>query len=309
MNRGGEPAKIALGLLKLTVPTLKPRTRQGYAELLRGPLAKLRSVPVGAMTASTIRAWHASLGDATPTRRAHAYGLLHAILATAVTDGLLTTNPANERGAMSARTKREPVILSPTEVAKLAVSIRPELKALVLISAWCGLRYGEVIELRRKDIGEGCAVINVARGATHRAGRCYVDSPKSGRTRKVNVPKALREDIAEHLATVPSDPEAQLFPAPRGRCHYAEDLFRADFGDALKAIGREGVRVHDLRHFAGSQAARVGTLRETMDRLGHSTPSTSLRYQHSVSGRDAEVAEALSALIGLTADEVAAEQE
>ena len=57
------------------------------------------------------------------------------------------------------------------------------------------------------------------------------------------------------------------------------------------------MRVHDLRHFAGTQTARVGTLRETMDRLGHSTVAASLVYQGLVSGRDVEVAEALSKLV------------
>jgi integrase len=64
----------------------------------------------------------------------------------------------------------------------------------------------------------------------------------------------------------------------------------------VKAVGREGIRVHDLRHFAGTQAVRVGNLVETMQRLGHSTVSASLGYQSVVSGRDAAMAEALSAL-------------
>ncbi|WP_083113771.1 hypothetical protein [Mycobacterium angelicum] len=55
------------------------------------------------------------------------------------------------------------------------------------------------------------------------------------------------------------------------------------------------MRLHDLRHFAGTQVARVGNLVETMNHLGHTTQSASLRYQHMVSGRDAEIALALSA--------------
>jgi hypothetical protein len=53
-----------------------------------------------------------------------------------------------------------------------------------------------------------------------------------------------------------------------------------------------------LRHFAGTQVARVGNLRETMNHLGHSTVGASLRYQHIVNGRDTEIAAALSALAG-----------
>jgi len=38
--------------------------------------------------------------------------------------------------------------------------------------------------------------------------------------------------------------------------------------------------------------AQVANLVETMERLGHSTPAASLRYQGQVSGRAVEIAEA-----------------
>jgi hypothetical protein len=70
---------------------------------------------------------------------------------------------------------------------------------------------------------------------------------------------------------------------------------------ALDAIGRDGKKkprpsIHDMRHFTGTQTARVGNLVETMGRLGHSTVKSSLIYQGIVSGRDAEIADALSQL-------------
>ena len=147
------------------------------------------------------------------------------------------------------------------------------LNALILIAAWCGLRWGEVTELRRKDISDDRAVITVARGVTHRQG-CRIDSPTSGKPRVVVVPPHIRADIEAHLGEhVEQGPEALLFPAPRGGCHLDDKTFRARFTAALKTVGREGVRVHDLRHFAGTQTARVGNLIETMERLGHSTVS------------------------------------
>lgn len=57
------------------------------------------------------------------------------------------------------------------------------------------------------------------------------------------------------------------------------------------------MRLHDMRHFAGHQTARVANMPETMARLGHSTQSASLRYQGQVSGRDVEIAIALSASV------------
>jgi integrase len=113
----------------------------------------------------------------------------------------------------------------------------------------------------------------------------------------VVVPPHIRDDLKHHLdANVPNDPEALLFPAARGG-HMNDRVFsREYFADALAAIGRKGVRVHDLRHFSGTQTARVGNLVETMGRLGHSTVKASMIYQQIVSGRDVAVAEALSEL-------------
>ncbi len=100
---------------------------------------------------------------------------------------------------MNPRTVREPVILTVSEVAELAEKIEPNYRALVLIAAWCGLRWGEVIELRRKDIRLGCETISVSRAATHR-GACRIDTPKSGKGRKVAVPPHIKGAIEAHLA-------------------------------------------------------------------------------------------------------------
>ena len=277
---------------------LKPRTRIEYRALLDNHVAPmLGGVPLKNLTPEAIRAWYASLGTQHPRRNSHAYALLHAICATAVTDGLIVANPCHLRGVMSTPRRREPVILSVPEVAALADAIEPErLRALVLVSAWCGTRWGEAIELRRKDVSGDLSVLYVARGATHRQG-CRIDTPKSGRGRAVVVPPHIRNDLKYHLdAFVAKDPEALLFPPTRGGCHFSDQGFRGHLNPALASIGREGVRIHDLRHFAGTQTARVGNLVETMGRLGHSTVSASLKYQQIVSGRDHEVAEALSAL-------------
>jgi integrase len=91
-----------------------------------------------------VRTWHAGLRTKTPTKNSHAYGLLHAILNTALADGLIATNPARIRGAMNVPTKRQPVVLTPDEISKAALAMPTKLKALVLVNAWCALRWSEV---------------------------------------------------------------------------------------------------------------------------------------------------------------------
>ena len=246
----------------------------------------LGRIPLRELTAGAVRVWFASLGNQHVRRNSHAYGLLHAVCATAVKDGLLPANPCQITRAMNPPRKREPIILTVAEVGALADAIEERFKALFLISAWCGLRWGEVTELRRKDVGAGCEIISVSRAVTHR-GSCRIDSTKSGHARTVVVPPHIRADIKDHLDNHTADSaDALLFPPLRGGCHLNDSVFmRSSFRPALKAIGREGVRVHDLRHFAGTMTTRVGNLVETMERLGHSTAKASLIYQQSVNGR------------------------
>lgn len=278
---------------------VKPRTRSMYKDLLRLHIKPtLGKIPLKNLTSDAVRAWFAGLGAEHVRRNAHAYGLLHAVCATAVSDGLIDRNPCNLPRVMNPPRKREPTILTPAEVAALADAIRPErLKCLILLSAWCGVRWGEVSELRRKDVTADVSVLAVARAVTRRDKQYRVDTPKSGKGRAVVIPPHIRDDLRAHLNdNVGESPDALLFPAARGG-HMNDRVFsREYFADALKSIGRESVRVHDLRHFAGTQTARVGNLVETMGRLGHSTVKASLTYQAIVTGRDHEVAEALSKL-------------
>lgn len=279
--------------------SLKFSTRSAYKDLLRRHIEPmLGKVPLKNLSPATVRAWHSGLGTDYPRRNSHAYGLLHAICATATADGLITANPCAISRAMNPPRKREPVIPTVAEVAALADAIRPErFKALILLAAWCGVRWGEVTELRRGDVTEGCEVVRVSRGVTRREGEYRVDTPKSGKGRAVVVPPHIRDDIQHHLDTFVGDADdALLFPAARG-AHLNDRTFRREYyAAAIDAIGKPDMTIHDLRHFAGTQAARVGNLVETMGRLGHSTVKASLIYQQIVSGRDAEVAAALSQL-------------
>jgi hypothetical protein len=73
-------------------------------------------------------------------------------------------------------------------------------------------------------------------------------------------------------------------------------------------VGVPGLQIHDLRHTAGTLASRAGaTMREVMERLGHSWMAAAIRYQHG--GRDAAAAAALDQLIGLNGGERSAETE
>lgn len=282
----------------VTERNVKPRTRDEYRAKLRLHVNdSIGSHEITAVTSEMVRSWHAALGTEHARRNSHAYALLHSIFATAVKDGLVESNPCQISRAMNPPTKREAVVLDVPEIAKLADAVPPRFKAMILIAAWCGLRWGEVTELRRRDIDEVVEVIHVQRGVTRTRDGYVVAMPKSGLSRTVVVPPHIRSDLKHHLDVhTGKGADALLFPNNAGE-HLNDTVFRRFmFRPALKAIGREGVRVHDLRHFQGTQIARVGSLAESMARLGHRTVRASLIYSHVVDGRDAAVAAALSAL-------------
>ncbi|VEG39402.1 phage integrase family protein [Mycolicibacterium flavescens] len=280
---------------------VKPGTRGLYESQFALHIKPvLGSVQVRHMTAERVRGWYASLDADKPTRNARVYGLLHSILETAVSDGVLSTNPCQIKGASNATRKRQPVILSVAEVAALADSDKmPErYKALLLLTAWCGLRWGEVTELRRRDVSAGCLSITVERAVTHKGG-CRVDTTKASNVRTVAVPPHIRAALKHHLDIHTDDrPEALLFTPIRGGCHLNDKVFADSYyRPALDAIGRTGVTMHMLRHFGGTMAARAGaTPAETQRRLGHKTAKAAMLYQAAVDERDTEIAEALSKL-------------
>jgi len=235
------------------------------------------------------------LGNRTPTTRAHAYGLLRAILATAVSDLLIPVNPCHIRGAgTSKRVKRiRPATLE--EIESLVVAMPERLKVMTLLAAWCGLRFGELIELRRKDVDMEAGKIRVRRGAVRADGGVIIDTPKSDAgIRDVAIPPHLLPAITDHLARNMTGANGLLFPAAHGGTLAPSTLYKS-FYKARDAAGRPDLRWHDLRHTGAVLAAQTGaTLAELMGRLGHSTPAAAMRYQHAAQDRDTQIAAALS---------------
>jgi integrase len=103
----------------------------------------------------------------------------------------------------------------------------------------------------------------------------------------------------EHLARhTTKQPDAFVFLTSLGKHLRRSNFNRRVWQPATRAAGVEGLRVHDLRHTASTLAtAAGGSLREVMNRLGHSTTVAAVRYQHVMADRDAAIARELNRLI------------
>jgi integrase len=292
---------------------LKPRTREHYQALLdKQILPSLGDKPLKALTPVTIRSWHAELGTKTPTLRAHAYALLRTILATALHDGLIAANPCHIRGAGNSKRVHKIKPLTLPELETLVAHMPERYRLLVLLAAWCGLRFGELVELRRSDIDLKNGRIKIRRAVVRANGEVIIGTPKSDAgTRDVAIPPHLLGAVESHIADhAEVGRNGLLFQATGGGHLSPSSLYgraptrtRVGWGfyGARAAAGRPDLRWHDLRHTGAVWAAATGaTLAELMARLGHSTQGAALRYQHAAHDRDAEIARRLSQLAGIT---------
>lgn len=284
---------------------LRPRTLDLYTRLLdRVILPSLGDQPMVSITEAKVNAWYDSLEPTQPTQRAHAYALLKSLFIQAIDEKRVTmANPCRIKGA--GRTSRKRNVVVPTmEELELIMEATPErLKALILLCAWCGLRFGEVIELRRRDIDLKSGVVEISRAVVRVDRAELVGSPKSDEgSRRVAIPPHIVPVIANHLKKhVGKGRDALLFPHHPGTDkHWTHGMFfKAVFMPAREHAGRPDLRLHDLRHGAAVMAAQTGaTLAELMARLGHSTPDAAMRYQSVARNRDAEIAAALSRAFG-----------
>jgi integrase len=281
---------------------LKPRTRAEYERLISTCMAPLTPLRLNAITPSVVREWYSTLSaSGAKTQAARAYSLLKSILNTAVEDGRIAINPCKIRGAHTASTGKRVEPPTAQELATIVDRISDRYKAAVLIAAWAGVRYGELTELRRKDltlVGDSI-VVNVSRAVTHVVGHGFiVGTTKSvAGMRSINLPPHIVPRVLEHLDRYVDDsPDALLFPAADGVSHLAQSTLAKSFYPAREAAGRADMPWHALRHYGATRAAQAGaTLRELQDRLGHSTVSAAMKYQHTA-GRDAELAKRMSEL-------------
>src|SRR5690348_200205 len=278
---------------------LSPSTRLLYENTLRKQiLPAFAHVPLADMSPAMVREWHAKLRTETgPTQRASAYSLLRTILGTAVTDDVIPVNPCRIRGAGTAPRARDIRPASLPELEALAAAMPPRYRLMVLLAAWCALRFGELAALRRADIDVKAGVVHVRRGVVRAAGGPVVKDPKShAGKRDVHIPPHLMPAVRDHLARMEPGKDALLFPAVHGG-HLNPATLRWAYHRAREAAGRPDLRFHDLRHTGAVLAAATGaTLAELMARLGHSTVDAAMAYQHASQDRDKVIAAALSGL-------------
>jgi integrase len=283
----------------LATRNVRPRVLIEYQrDLTNRILPDLGDVLLERMTPAMINKWFAKQDSKHPSARAHAYDTLRNMLNTAVDENVITVNPCKIKGASKSKTPRKSRPATLDEVGVMVDHMPDRYKAMLLIAVWCGLRFGEITELRRKDIDLDEGVIRIRRAVVKVGSNFIVGETKSeAGVRDVDIPPHLFGVIQAHLDEhVAPGSDALLFPSMKDPArHMSQSTLTKVYYPAREAAGRPDLRWHDLRHTGATLAAVTGaTLADLMERLGHSTVQAAMIYQHAAQGRGKEIAAKLS---------------
>lgn len=259
---------------------LRPTTRARYESALQvHVLPRWGSIPLDRIEHGEIQAWLAQLSAASQSgasvRKAH--GVLSAILELAVRDRRLPSNPAVGTSLPETNERRRRY-LTAGQVEELAVAAGKG-QLVVLVLAYCGLRWSELAALRVENIDLLRRRLDIAQAVTEvNGGQLVWNTPKNHERRTVPVPRFLVDELAAHL--VGRGRTELVFAAPEGGVLRNRNARRSWFDAAAAAIGEPGLTPHELRHTAASLAVSAGANVKAVQRmLGHASAAMTLdRY-------------------------------
>jgi integrase len=229
-------------------PSTKARDRAYLNSLV---LPRFGTTPLAAITQPEVQAWVAQLSARgfAPATVVKAYQLLGRTLTAAVNADMIPRSPC--RAVRLPKIDREEMrFLSPAEVARLADAIGSRYRALVLVSAYGGLRMGELAGLRRGRVDLLRGTIDIAEIVVEVHGQLYTGPPKTraGR-RSIGLPRAVVQELAAHMGPVgPAD--AYVFTAEKGGVLRTSNFRIKVWLPAVREAGLAPLRPHDLRHTA-----------------------------------------------------------
>ena len=288
---------------------LAERTRELYSDLLARDLATFDAVPVSAITPRAVRDWYAAHGRETAkrstnatrpgaTRLRQAYALLKAIMATAVDDRMIGSNPCKISGAGVASSPERPY-LDPATLAKIVAAMPAHYATPIRLAFAAHLRLGELLGLQRGDFDETAGTLLVERQAIVIDKATTYTPTKTGQARTVALPPSAVTMMAEHMKErngAARFPRSLMFTRPDGQPITRHAIQQA-WKKAAKKVGAEQFHLHDVRHAGLTLAAQSGaTTRELMSRAGHRTAAASMTYQHVAAERNSIIAARMDAL-------------
>ena len=175
---------------------------------------------IKSITPSDIEVWLANL-DRAPNTRGKALQILRAILDLARRDRLISVNPAADVKSPPMKPLRPGRALTDEqmiEVINAAEEVDERTAVLVHLAARCGLRIGEALALRTKDVDLDAKTITVATSLSRKEGiRPLKGRHNEHEARVINIPDDVVDRLRRHLDMRPvASIGGHVVTAPRG---------------------------------------------------------------------------------------------
>ncbi|MGH2914360.1 MAG: tyrosine-type recombinase/integrase [Solirubrobacteraceae bacterium] len=243
--------------------------------------AGFATTPLSELHPAAVKRWYDGLPYGRTSEKL--LTIVRAILSHARAQGWVTENPTATLERHPVRYSGDYDFYSRSEIDSLvAAAASQQDAAIYLAAALTGLRRGELVALRWRDVDFPGQAIRVR--ANYSFGELVV--PKSGKVRSVPmVPEvaAALEALADRpLFRTDLDP---VFVSPSGG-HMDASALRRRYAAAAARAGLRALPFHSLRHFFGSMAVNRASLVQVQSWMGHSHIQTTARYLHAKSHAD-----------------------
>jgi integrase len=301
---------------------VRASTASSYALAVRRLLPHIGDLPLQGLTRAHVKAAYLAIGEAGSTnggklksKTVHNCHLaLSRALSAAVEDRLLTFNPAQAAHRLSGdRVEMKTWLKTELKAFLESVSDLP-IFALLRLAASTGMRRGELLGLRWRDLDMDAARLSVRQQVARirRPGTTEVEwgfgPPKT---------KAGKRSIALDRVTVAAlqsrraawaaeklqaadvyEDHDLVFCRPDGR-YLDPDVVSQRFERLVAKSGQPRIRLHDLRHTHATLGLAAGIHPKVMqERLGHSSIAVTLDlYSHAIPALGAAAADRIAAVV------------
>jgi integrase len=257
----------------------KPSTVAGYRWIidaqLRPAFGEMRLEDV---TTERVEEWIAGLTLA-PSSRRKALVILHGIFQRARKVYGLRVNPVAEVETPRLDRSGDIEVFSPEEVWALVRAADSEQDAAIyLTAAFTGLRMGELLALRWRDVDFSGQAIRVR--ASYAAGQ--LTTPKSGKVRSVPMAPEVARALARMGERADFTGDEDLVFIGEWGGYVDGSALRRRYKSSLKAAGLRRLRFHDLRHTFGTRMIAKADIRRVQEWMGHADVQTTMKYLHYV---------------------------
>jgi integrase len=226
----------------------------------------------------------------------HYRNLMSKIFVTAKKWGFFAgDNPATGVDLPEKKAVREKHTLLPEQIPALLAALEEPARTMVLVGVLTGLRVGEILGLRWRDVDFSSGEIRVEQA-------CYrglIGTPKTKNSRRtLPMPDFLKDEL-KRLSEKSASGEHLVFQTRNGTPFSDTNLLHRHLKPVGRKLGIPWLNWHTLRrtHATLFQLAG-GTLREAQAQLGHSKMSTTLEiYTISIPQAQRKAVENLSVLV------------